>query len=173
MAIHIVVDGYNLIRQSPSLSTIDALGLQRGREELIKRLSQYRRIKRHPITVVFDGWRGENPHEVKEKERGINIIFSRHGEKADDVIKRIAAKQRERIVVVTSDHEVADFSQRHGAAIINSRDFDMRMEIAFYPHIKGVEEYSQSPSRISTKKRGSPRRLSKRERRNKVKIRKL
>lgn len=173
MAIHIVVDGYNLIRQSPSLSTIDALDLQRGREELIKRLSQYRKIKRHPITVVFDGWRGENPHQVKEKERGINIIFSRYGEKADDIIKRIAAKERERIVVVTSDHEVADFSQRHGAAIINSRDFEMRMEIAFYSHTKGVEEYNQPLSRISTKKKGSPRRLSKRERRNKVKIRKL
>ncbi|NQT68664.1 MAG: NYN domain-containing protein, partial [Desulfobacteraceae bacterium] len=55
MSIHIIIDGYNLIRQSNFFSTIDRRDMQLGRETLIETLAAYKGIKGHKITVVFDG----------------------------------------------------------------------------------------------------------------------
>ncbi|MEN8246931.1 MAG: NYN domain-containing protein [Thermodesulfobacteriota bacterium] len=55
MAVHIIIDGYNLIRQSPELSYLDRQDLQQGREALLGMLAAYKKIKHHQITVVFDG----------------------------------------------------------------------------------------------------------------------
>ena len=53
---HLIVDGYNLIKQSPRLQALDAMDLQAGREALLELLADYRRRSHHQITVVFDGW---------------------------------------------------------------------------------------------------------------------
>lgn len=173
MAIHIVVDGYNLVRQLASLRSINTLDLQRSREGLIERLSQYRKVKRYPITVVFDGWMTENLYEVREKEKGITVIFSRSGEKADEVIKRIAAKWQQRIVVVTSDHEVANFCKRYGATVVSSQEFEIKMDTTLHPQIESIGELGQYSRRIGTKKKGPSKKLPKQERRNRIRIKKL
>ena len=41
--------------QSSSLSALDRQDIQLGREALLHTLSAYKKIKRHMITVVFDG----------------------------------------------------------------------------------------------------------------------
>jgi hypothetical protein len=58
MAFEIIIDGYNLIRKFPPLSRVEAQNFSRGREVLLEWLTEYRRQKPHPITVVFDGVRG-------------------------------------------------------------------------------------------------------------------
>ena len=55
MSIHIIIDGYNLIRQSTTLSALDQQDIMLGREALVDTLAAYRKIKHHRITVVFDG----------------------------------------------------------------------------------------------------------------------
>ena len=54
MPIHIIIDGYNLIRRSKKLSAFDVQDIQLGREALIDMLATYKKIKAHRITVVFD-----------------------------------------------------------------------------------------------------------------------
>ena len=54
MAVHVVVDGYNLIRQSGALSSEEALSLELGRGALLERLRRYKRIRGHQITAVFN-----------------------------------------------------------------------------------------------------------------------
>ena len=61
MPLEIIIDGYNLIRQSSSLKRLDAQDLEQGREALLERLIAYRQVRGHPITVVFDGWGGVQP----------------------------------------------------------------------------------------------------------------
>ena len=56
MALHLIIDGYNIIRQSPELLSKESQDLRWGREALLEKLAAYRRLKKHPITVVFDGW---------------------------------------------------------------------------------------------------------------------
>ncbi|MGA9755031.1 MAG: NYN domain-containing protein, partial [Desulfobaccales bacterium] len=92
---HLIVDGYNLIRQSPQLQLLDAMDLQAGREALLELLAQYRSRSHHRITVVFDGWQRGDLKESRDRYQGILIVYSRRGERADEVIKRLLNQERE------------------------------------------------------------------------------
>ena len=176
MAVHVIIDGYNLIKQSATLSRFDHMDVQKGRDELLKRLVAYKKIKKHKITVVFDGHKGEHLKQEKSRDRGIDIIFSKRGEEADAVIKRMAHVMREKMLVVTSDNDIVDFSIKRGASVIPSLEFEMKMEMAFFSQIKGVEEesYTEVPQEpIHTKKKGPSKRLKKSQRRSEAKIKKL
>lgn len=175
MSLHILIDGYNLIRQSPALSDIDRRSLEQGREALLERLASYRRVKHHTITVVFDGADADIHMERRTRWKGISVVFSRPGELADGVIKRIVTRERERAVVVSSDREVADFAAEHGAATIGSVEFENKMRMAVHPDLdlmdfNGEEEVGWAPT---TKKKGPSRRLPKRERQSRSKTRKV
>jgi len=175
---HIIIDGYNLIRQSDSLRRYERLGLEKGRAELLRRLLAYRKLKGHRITVVFDGWIGGPLREERQQEAGIRIIYSRRGEKADEVIKRLARKgSGEELVVVTSDREIAEAVGRSGGVAIASPEFETRMilegEMALLSE-KGVspEEEADEEAKRDGKK-GPSRRLSKKERLTERRRRKL
>ena len=109
MAVHIIIDGYNLIRQSAELSLLDRRDLQQGREALLELLAAYKKIKRHQITVVFDGTDAYSLYRQRDQTKGIKILFSRRGETADTVIKRMVEREREGALVVSSDRDVAGF----------------------------------------------------------------
>jgi predicted RNA-binding protein with PIN domain len=175
---HIIIDGYNLIRQSDSLRRFERLGLEKGREELIKRLAPYRKIKGHRITVVFDGWIGGPLREERLKEAGIHIIYSKRGEKADEVIKRIARKRSgEELVVVTSDRQIAEAVGRSGGVAITSPEFETRMVLegeAVLLSEKGVSPDEDDDEELKRGgKKGPARRLSKKERLTERRRRKL
>ena len=75
MTIHLIIDGYNLIRQTPYLQEIDARELAAGREALLEGLSAYRRSRpQHKITVVFDGWIGGDLQESRDRRAGMAVI---------------------------------------------------------------------------------------------------
>jgi len=173
MSIHIIIDGYNLIRCSSSLSTLDQRDIQLGREALLDTLETYKRIKRHKITVVFDGTNASPFALQKDQIKGIKVKFSRSGETADTVIKRMAAREREKALVVSSDLDLVNFAASTGAATISSSAFEEKIAMAVYMDTKGIEDEVQSGWIPTTKKKGPSKRLSKSKRRNRVKIQKL
>lgn len=167
---HIVVDGYNLIRRSKRLSAIEEVDLQSGREALVDALAAYRKSKPYPVTVVFDGGDALPGLPKRDRLKGIRLRYSRGGELADDVIKRIITKEKANALVVTSDMDIVSYAQSKGAATIGSAEFDDRLEMAHYMDLKGVDDTEHDSGRLATtKKRGPSRRLPKRKRRmNKV-----
>ncbi len=174
MALHIIIDGYNLIRQSNTLSVLDQQDLQMGREALINALASYKRIKGHRITVVFDGTDAEIFSQTKDQIKGIDIRFSRIGEQADAVVKKLAAQLREKALVVSSDREIADFALSKGATPISSTEFEERLIMATYLETKGTDDiHEESGWNPTTRKKGPQRRVSKKDRRRKIKLRKL
>ena len=56
MALHLIVDGYNLLAQTGRVGAGANLNSEAAREALLRDLAAYRQRKSHPITVVFDGW---------------------------------------------------------------------------------------------------------------------
>jgi hypothetical protein len=173
MSIHIIIDGYNLIRQSTTLSDLDQQDIMLGREALIKMLAAYRKIKPHRITVVFDGRNGPVYSPRRNRQKGISMRFSRSGESADDVIKRMANREREKALVVSSDREVAVSAASSGAATISAQAFESRIETAAHlasPISEAEDDAGWIPT---TKKKGPARRLPKKQRRNRMKIKKL
>lgn len=174
MATHIIIDGYNLIRQSTSLAALDHQDIQSGREALIDRLVAYKRLRGHKITVVFDGY-GTPPIAGCRRERisGIEVVFSRRGETADAVIMRMAAKEKERGVVVTSDREIQRVASSQMAAIIDSPAFEEKLEMTEYIALKGEDDDVTGAWVPTTRKKGPRKRLSRKARRSRRKIRNL
>jgi predicted RNA-binding protein with PIN domain len=171
MAIHLIIDGYNLIRQSPWLSLLDVRDLEAGREALLQTLSDYRRRRpQHKITVVFDGWQGGALQESRDLCQGVVVIYSRRGERADEVIKRFLTREKRKVVMVSSDRELQDFAERVGATWVAAGQF----EIQFLRNSSADgEEGEEEPGPRGTTKKGPARRLKKSLRRKKDRLRKL
>ncbi|HWP60590.1 MAG TPA: NYN domain-containing protein [Candidatus Acidoferrales bacterium] len=164
MAIQIIVDGYNLIGARAGLRG----NLERQREALLERLQRYHDRRGHPIIVVFDGWRSGWINEIEEKRDGLTVIFSRQGEKADDVIQRLAREFGDASVVVSSDRELQLAVQQTGATVVYASEFERKLRQA------GSVEPGPDPSEPPrAEKKGNPRKLSKSERKRRQRLGRL
>lgn len=175
MSLRILIDGYNLIRQSPVFRSIDQRDIEEARNALIETLRRYKKVKACRITVVFDGNMTYEGNHGGKGNLGIEVLFSRSGEKADDVIKRMAYQWKDGIVVVTSDRDVVNFSARAGATVIESGEFEDRMEMALYEDLKGEDNAIEedAPSKLSTRKKGPSNRAPRKKRRASMKMKRL
>jgi predicted RNA-binding protein with PIN domain len=164
----LIIDGYNLLHVARSLTYLNSIQLQWERERLIDQLSTYQKQKACEVTVVFDGWQEGWSKETREKRKGIEVIFSKLGEKADEVIKRLVREKGPGAVVITSDRDVARYAQRIGVATVSSEQFRERLEErSSQMHEESLEEEG------GMKKKGPSRRLSKKEKKNRAASKKL
>ncbi len=112
---HLVVDGYNVTKTGfPDMS------LEQQRSRLVGGLGGLAAQTRAEVTVVFDG--AERVVGLPPTPRGVRVLFSRKGETADELIRRLvrAEPAGRPIVVISSDKEVADGVRRHGAYPLSS-----------------------------------------------------
>ncbi len=130
--------------------------LKKQRDILIEVLIEYQKRKGHDITVVFDGWRTGQGQESLDVRGGVKIIYSRVGDKADAVIKRIISSVRKEWIVVTSDREIADHAWSVGSTPVPSEDFlsAIQRRNAYSEEEDYDEEYAEP------RRKGNPRRLS-------------
>jgi predicted RNA-binding protein with PIN domain len=107
---HLVVDGYNVTKRG-----FGEMSLEQQRNRLVKGLGGIAAQTGAEVTVVFDG--AERVHGLPPAPRGVRVLFSRKGETADELIRRLvrAEPAGRPVVVVSSDREVADGVRRHGA----------------------------------------------------------
>jgi hypothetical protein len=173
MGMHIIIDGYNLVRRSTELSRLDRADIARGREALIETLAAYRRLRPHRITVVFDGTGAPALSPARDRVKGIGIVFSRSGESADAVIARMARQEGATALVVSSDQAVARSAAACGAAVIESTEFEARLAMASALEAGRPVEEAPAGRRLSTRKKGEGRRLPKRLRQNRLRTAKL
>ena len=174
MSVHILIDGYNLIRQSATLSGIDAADIQAGREALLGLLAAYRRLKKHRITVVFDGMDAAYGTPARDQYRGMTVVFSRQGETADQVIKRMGAAMGEKAMVVTSDRDIVASVEHRGCTVISAPAFEEKLQLAVL--MEGGDDGAAAASEgwtPTTRKKGPRRRLPKKQRRMRRKQKKL
>jgi predicted RNA-binding protein with PIN domain len=173
MSIHIIIDGYNLIRQSGYLSNLDLQDIQFGRQALVDMLAAYKKIKAHRITVVFDGTRAPRFSQQRDRQKGISVIFSHNGESADAVIKKMANREKQQALVVSSDLDIVRSAASSGAATISSHDFESKLTMAADMAGMDPNQDDYNGWKPTTKKKGPSKRLSKRQRQNRAKISKL
>jgi len=168
---HLLIDGYNLLHVNRFLTPLNALQLQWERDRLIDELSAYQKLKSCEITVVFDGWQGGWSTEKRERKKGMDLIFSKLGEKADEVIKRLVREKGSGMIVITSDRDIARFAERMAVSVISSEQFQEKLEEPsnkFEEVFEGEEEEERG-----NKKKGLSKRLSKNEKRSRAALKKL
>ena len=168
---HLIIDGYNLLHVTRSLSQLSSIELEWERDRLINQLSVYRQLRPYPITVVFDGWQGGWNRETREMKKGIEVIFSKLGEKADEVIRRFIRKEGSSAVVITSDRDISRYAGRMATAVISSDQFREKMEKSSVQMEKDFEDEVEGERGL--KRTGSSRRFSKEERRRRSVLKKL
>lgn len=168
---HLIIDGYNLLHVGRLPIALSAGDLQRERARLIDELSSYRQAKACEMTVVFDGWQAGWAAEKRERRKGIELIFSQLGEKADNVIKRLVKEKGPGRIVITSDRDIARYAERMGSAVIPSEQFREKMDLSPIRDEKDTEEEEDEQGGI--KRKGPSRRLSKKEKRARTALKKL
>ncbi len=133
-------------------------------------LAEYKKRSSHDIILVFDGWKSGSDREESFMSDGIRIIYSRLGEKADSVIKRLVHSEKRKWIVVSSDRAVSDHTWRHESVAISSDEFLNAIE----RNRKFIEgEYEPFEEAGNLRKKGSARTLSKKEKEKKRALNKL
>ncbi len=158
----VIIDGYNLIASEYGLRG----ALEHKRNGLVQQLARYRKAKGFFVSVVFDGWKAGQFNETSEKVDGVTVIFSRLGEKADNVVVRLARQRGSGCVVVSSDGEVRSSVEKFGAAAIYAGEFSEILRQLDSPMIGEREDEADMAW-------SGRNRLSKTERRRREKLKKL
>ncbi len=127
---HIIIDGYNVLKQALGNKTIS----EEQRRGFINLLGKYAQRKNHTIAVVFDG--GPDAWPSQERDHGILVTYSGIKQSADDLIKK-ALIQKPNVLLVTSDNELKA-AARHGTMVMDSLEFYMLIKQEFVPKEKPV-----------------------------------
>lgn len=125
MARHVIIDGYNVIKQVAEFAD---LAIDAGRERLIRAIEtrQPHGSSRNAVTVVFDGKPGKVSAPLSATVR---VLFS-YEQSADDQIKALAADalHPREVVVVTNDREIQRHVRASGAAVWSVSEFMSKMK---------------------------------------------
>ncbi len=114
----IVIDGYNVLKQVIYDRKITSF--ERG--QFIAQLGRYARRRGNKIIVVFDG--GPSDWLLKEKQHGIQVVYSGVHESADEYIKRYLQEHKAYdLLLVTTDRELNAWGDRLEIPSIDSHDF--------------------------------------------------
>lgn len=112
----ILVDGYNVIHKLPGLRPEDGVPGHVARERLIERLRARYGGRPDTVVVVFDG---DGVTETAHSIRGVRgrAVYSRRGQSADDVIRRLCAEYAGlNVCVCTDDIEVRETTAESATA---------------------------------------------------------
>lgn len=112
---HLIVDGYNVTKTG-----YGDVSLEQQRNRLISSMAGLAAQTGAEVTVVFDG--ADRMVGLPPAPRGVRVLFSRKGEIADELIRRLvrAEPSGRTVIVVSSDREVAEGVRRHGAYPLSS-----------------------------------------------------
>ena len=169
MARILILDGYNLIGARGRMRQ-DGEVLARERQGLLRELSVYaERGTFADIHLVFDGYPNDRDLLLTPPP-GIRIVFSEAAGSADAVIISLAGRYRERAAVLSSDREVVQKARSFGSETLSSQVFLERLAARSgkgggprQERGDGEDDEDPPPSTFG-KKKGNPRRLSKKER---------
>jgi predicted RNA-binding protein with PIN domain len=108
--IRILVDGYSLLHHWSELAPGKARHSAAARDELIRVLTLYRDAVGTPITIFFDGSSPKRNPAEKTPSSEVEILYSRSGQTADDMIERAAHRFQPygEVLAVTDDNAERD-----------------------------------------------------------------
>jgi predicted RNA-binding protein with PIN domain len=125
MALHYLIDGYNVIHQMPEC---DSLKLETQRLKLVQFIENHRPqgSVKNKVTIVFDGQGGHLQSSISSM---VETIFS-VGESADEKIKSIVedSKNPKNIIIVTDDRDIQIAVRKSGASIMPVAEFLLKLK---------------------------------------------
>lgn len=127
----LLVDGYNVIFASESLSQKAKDNLGAARDTLIDMCASYQGYKGYTLILVFDAYKVEGSLGSSQQYHNIYIVYTKEAQTADAYIeaatKHLAKDYR--VVVATSDNLEQKIVIGHDALRISSRELLSDMEL--------------------------------------------
>ena len=140
----ILVDGYSLLHAWPDLARGQARHSSAARAELIQQLRQYGDAIGTPITVVFDG-QGPGRSELEPlSTASMEILYSKSGQTADDIIERVTAKlvKYGEVLVVSNDIAERDTVESVGGSVCSCDYFIRGIEAGLGEFQKHIQRHN-------------------------------
>lgn len=143
--VRILVDGYSLLHNWPALAPGKTRHSAAAREELINILTQYRDACGTPITIIFDGAGSGREADETPSTSDVEILYSRVGQTADQMIERAAQRLKEygEVLVVTDDIAERDTVSGFGGMTSNCDNFIRTVTGALEELERTVRRYNQ------------------------------
>lgn len=125
MGSYLILDGYNLI------GALERYGepSDDSRDTLINDALKAAGWTSREVVLIFDAHRSPGP-ESRESYGGgaVRVIYSAHGQTADDVIERLAAKMEGALTIYTADYALQRVALAHGATRATPREFQALLD---------------------------------------------
>lgn len=155
---HIVIDGYNYVNRINASALHMGATMDLVRRDFLDKCARYKKNRGTRITVVFDAYGTPSPGRHSENHRGIDVVYSKEGETADDVIIGWIRKKPSGIIVVSSDRAIIDEAKRKGVTFITPVKLAEMMAAPLSEKEEDDFEAGHHP------KKGNPRKLPKKVR---------
>jgi uncharacterized protein len=142
--VRILVDGYSLLHNWPELAPGKPRHSMEARDELIRILTLYRDATSTPITIVFDG-AGKSAGTAYPSTPDLEILYSRSGQTADQIIERVAARMSEygEVLAVTDDYAERDTVFYQGGMSSSCSNFIAAVERALQEQERDIAHYNR------------------------------
>ena len=123
--VRILIDGYSLLHQWPELAEGAARHSEAARDALVEMLTQYQDASGTPVTVFFDGIGARRGRPQNQAQGTVEVIFSRSGQTADDLIERAAHRFQDygEVLVVTDDFAERNIVGGFGGSVSSCANF--------------------------------------------------
>ena len=144
--VRILVDGYSLLHAWPELAAGRPRHSAIARNELIRILTHYQDAIGTPITVFFDGG-GAPPNVPKhEAQHHVEVLFSKAGQTADDLIERAAHRFQAygEVLAVTDDNAERDTVIALGGSAASCLNFISDVENALAEMADDVKHHNRT-----------------------------
>ncbi|MBZ4646541.1 MAG: uncharacterized protein PWR27_1163 [Petroclostridium sp.] len=126
---YLIIDGYNIINAWPELSSIAKESLENARWKLLETMANYQGYKKNKVVVVFDAHLVKGNTEKKEAYAGVDVIYTKENETADNYIEKLVHQigKSEQVRVATSDFLEQTIVLSKGATRLSAKE--LREEI--------------------------------------------
>jgi len=144
--VRILVDGYSLLHNWPALAPGAPRHSERARDELVQILTKYHDATGEPITIFFDGAGAPANAPKNESSQAVEVLFSRAGQTADDLIERAAHRFQSygEVLVVTDDFAERDVVGGFGGLVASCANFIRMVENALTDLTEDLEKHNRT-----------------------------
>ena len=120
----LLVDGYNVIG-AWDVPQRENLSIEEARERLVHLIADYAGYSGEEVVVVFDGHYTGRATRSRAMVHGVEVVFTRHAESADNFIEAqcAAAPRWRQVRVATSDAIEQTVAMGRGATRVSAREF--------------------------------------------------
>lgn len=144
--VRILVDGYSLLHNWPELARGKARHSAAARDELVTVLTHYQDATGTPITIFFDGSGAPAGVPKNESTPSVEVLFSKTGQTADDMIERAAHRFQPygEVMAVTDDNAERETVIALNGTVSSCLNFILMVESALDALSDDLNQYNRT-----------------------------